>query len=114
MEKKKPQTRAQLTQVHAEETANLRKQLANARQDEKEARERADRFHEENKFLRAEVAWWSDYGKQAQMFLLGLTNTLTIAGRGWIETKRRLDAERPQASNAQDAAPPERPYALAT
>lgn len=33
------------------------------------------------------------FAREAQMFLLGLTNTMTLAGRGWIETMRRIEEQ---------------------
>lgn len=75
-----------------------------------EMKELAERYHREREQevaeLKAQLAWWKDVATQAQMFLVGLTNSVTLAGRGWMETKRRLDEARPKSSS--DA------YSLAT
>lgn len=65
-----------------------------------ELKEIGKRVHREREnemaFLKEECAWWEAVATQASMFLNSVTNTATLAGRGWQETKRRLDEVRPK------------------
>jgi hypothetical protein len=53
--------------------------------------------------LQAELAWWKDLAKQADMFLLAITNNAVLAGRGWQETRERLEKKKPQKGGSFDA-----------
>lgn len=93
--------------------ADLEKRLREEIRDHDEDRATLLRLRDEVAAARALGDWWRKFALQASSFILGLTNTMTLSGRGWQETMRRLEQEKPKVWMGGVSQRPEEEYALA-